>query len=424
MIGFKSLFLLIEGYSEVKNRLISQGIAPDKVINILDLHKKYKNHFPEDMRNIETYFSKNNITKTGKDVVKLFNDLSNILANASSIILNRNQLMEKAKIAENDDYVLFKVNNHDEAVKLTRPGKNNPYGFPAQIPVTWCVAADSEEGQSAWDAYTGNTDDEYRIDVDNNQLVYTSPLPDSEFYFAFAKHPNNISPIYDYIAIQLYNNGVFKYTTAPNSDQYTGWPSDLPIDWEKLIKNTTNLKKQIIGPILSLEKISTSDIEGMLNEEKFKLPTLKLIKKHLFGDSYIDNDISIRLCNLKPLLYPKPHDNIIEVLLKDDPSLVPVIFKYSSFYPDYDSFVKILINNVYEETALILLDNYPDMIEFVDNGKYYLISSFLKYVERKNDHYTFSVDGIRNYMKERLNYNMKHPEIFEQVIQKIKELGE
>lgn len=68
MITFKSLFLLIEGYSEVKNRLISQNIPADVVTDALNFHRKYKNHFPENMRNVDAYFSKNNIITTGKTI--------------------------------------------------------------------------------------------------------------------------------------------------------------------------------------------------------------------------------------------------------------------------------------------------------------------------------------------------------------------
>ena len=231
MISFKNLFLIIEGYSEVKDRLVSNKIdTEDNIKNTLYFHRLNKKEYPTEMQNIDTYFSSKNRKQTGKDLGQLFGDLIEKTAELekeleNSVPLNDNtprqekinNLIKNAIIAgdsDNDKYVLLKVNSHEEAKDLTRPGENNPYGWPAQLPVTWCIAADSNNGRDMYNIYT-----------------YNKQMP---FFFAFKKFPKEATAE-TYMAIRSFGDGIFKYTPTPNGDEINEWPNVLPKKWKDII---------------------------------------------------------------------------------------------------------------------------------------------------------------------------------------------
>ena len=239
--------IISEGYKDVRNRITSiltskiPNFDPDKVRISFSKHQKNKDRLPEEFRNIDTYFSK----KFDNDIVSRYNNLENELNKIPNIRITKGEakksLYNSLKLAENDEYILFKVPSHEDAVKLVRPGNAVPNGcdWPAMLPVSWCITADSEGGQHMWDIYAECEDykDEDKIPniikFDNNGVYFAPIYEGSNFCFAFRKHLLNDPK--DFLAIRMFPDGNFEITQTPNSPPeplLKTWPDELPLNWQ------------------------------------------------------------------------------------------------------------------------------------------------------------------------------------------------
>lgn len=244
--------LISEGYKEVQNRITPllqtqiPNFDPDRIKMAFSKHKNNKNKLPEEFQNIDAYFAKKYDANLKKRYEALIAELDKIPDKSVTKQQSKNNLFEELKIIENDEYILFEVKSHEDAVKLVRPGKNNPYGWPAMLPVTWCITADSEEGEEMWAEYCYDYQHVSVKSCTSTNIVY---LYGSNFYFAFRKHPKydmemddkKVNPM-DFIAIQAYADGHFEYTPAPNDDlgnpngvfgHGKDWPSTVPESWKQ-----------------------------------------------------------------------------------------------------------------------------------------------------------------------------------------------
>ena len=268
MIDFLKVYNYIvinEGYKEVKSRITPiltskiPNFDPDLIKMAFSKHQKNKDRLPEEYRNINVYFSK----KFDNDIVSRYNDLVNELDKIPDVQITKGEikreLYNNLKLTENNEYMLFKVPTHEDAVKLVRPGKNVPEGcsWPSMLPVSWCITVDTEQGKYMWENYTLTDDEEvipYKIDDKGVHFKVSDAL--SYFYFAFRKHPlldqeieslnmqgdpviYKVNPK-DFLAIQVYADGHFETTQSPNDTGQTphieGWPNTVPEEWKKYCK--------------------------------------------------------------------------------------------------------------------------------------------------------------------------------------------
>jgi len=265
MLDFLKVYnqvVISEGYKDVRNRItpILTSKIPNFDPNLIKMmfmkHQKNKDKIPEEYRNIDVYFSK----QFDNDIVNRYNDLVSKLDKIPDIQITKGEakrsLYESLKLTENDEYILFKVPSHEDAVKLVRPGNNAPEGcdWPAMLPVSWCIAADSKDGQEVWEVYSDKSNDDFEsthVAKFNDKGIYVAFGDKGNFYFAFRKHPlldqeikdkNTQNKIYkvnptDFLAILIYQSGKIEITQSPNSPPeplLNTWPSVLPSNWRSL----------------------------------------------------------------------------------------------------------------------------------------------------------------------------------------------
>ena len=249
--------IISEGYSAVRKRItpllqkLIPGLDRDRVKMTFSKHERVKDNkdLPPEFRNIDAYFANTHEGNVKDKYEALIAELDKIPDKPVTKQQSKNTLFKDRKIADDNEYVLFKVTSHDDAVNLVRPGKNNPYNWPVMLPVAWCIAADSEEGKKMWNKYIGCSDyGGYGYD----DIHISSTTPEgiecevgNNFYFAFRKHPlydkeiggKKVNPM-DFIAIQAYADGHFEYTSAPNGGfGYSKcWPKTVNAKWQKKCK--------------------------------------------------------------------------------------------------------------------------------------------------------------------------------------------
>jgi len=337
MLDFEKVYnyiIISEGYKEVKNRIIPllPSISPKDISDTLNKHRKEKDRIPEEYRNIDAYFSK----KFDKDIVNRFNKLRTEINSIPTITKNeaKKNLYNSLKLTENDEYILFKVPTHEDAVKLVRPGKAVPAGcdWPPEIPVTWCIAADTKESKLTWYNYIDQNN--FKFAKADSKGVYILPNcnESNNFYFAFRKHPINdkIGSRNNFLAIQAYATGKFAYTYSPNVyPSIAGWPISVPTTWQTYCKAPDINETKFVN----YNDITPVDWKNILSEH----PQLA---KYCNKWDEIDLDGWVYLLRTQPHLiqFFNKRDNLDVYqwynIIRDQPQLIKYCDKIDKFGPE------------------------------------------------------------------------------------------
>ena len=215
-----------ESYATVKERFIRDGADKSEVKSLLDLHKKLK-----DMKRLKS--NEINIDVLAKG--KTFNEFKSLMSRYSEKDTATktdkfNELKNKI-VVENDEYTVYKIDTIDEAYLF--------HGL-----TNWCIVSGSKS----------DAEDYF------NHYVFGK---NSNFYFIVRKNP--IKDKWDYIALQLQQNGKTYWDKTDRSHRTL--PKDLNVP-ELNVKYTPPIRP--IPKSWKLNSDGTYDVNDDVNLEEYE----------------------------------------------------------------------------------------------------------------------------------------------------------